>query len=352
MRIFLNQNPDHADAYRTFEVRGVSASELKELRERALTPEQWQAIFPVAVEPAVPREDGPAAPMLGTYRVEEGLVRFSPRFPLLEGQRYRATFLGAAASFEVPRRSRPPTRVSGVYPSAGDLPENLLRMYVYFSAPMRDNEALAHVHLLNADGQEVHGAFLDTQEELWDRSRTRLTLLLDPGRVKTGLAFHDQVGRALVAGKAYRLVVDGGWRDAYGTPLQSSFEKPFRVSGAALAPPEVETWQVAPPRAGTQAPLTLRFPRSLDHVLLALFIHVRRADGQTLPGSIELDQEETVWRFTPEGPWERDSYTVEVDGRLEDLAGNNLYGLFDRPERRTPDRVAMKTASVSFEVAG
>jgi hypothetical protein len=36
-----------------------------------------------------------------------------------------------------------------------------------------------------------------------------------------------------------------------------------------------------------------------------------------------------LWRFTPDKPWPEDRYFVEVDPRLEDVAGNNFNNAFD-----------------------
>ena len=49
----------------------------------------------------------------------------------------------------------PTTRVDHVYPSADVLPDNQLKFYLHFSAPMRRGEAWQHIHLLKQDGQPV-----------------------------------------------------------------------------------------------------------------------------------------------------------------------------------------------------
>ena len=63
--------------------------------------------------------------------------------------------------------------------------------------------------------------FLELEDELqW--SLTRLTLLLDPARVKRGLKPNLDEGRALEAGKRYQLVIDQQWPDATGRPLSEA----------------------------------------------------------------------------------------------------------------------------------
>lgn len=314
-----------------FVVRGASRGDLASLRERAPTPEDWRALFTVAVEPEAPRASGAPLPMLGTYAIDDEGILFTPRYPLSEGQRYRATFGGVSRVFEVPRASRPPTRVLRVYPSADVLPENLLRFYIYFSAPMRDDEALTHLSLVAEDGEEVQGVFLDLRRELWDATGTRLTVLFDPGRVKTGLRAHEHLGRALVAGQRYRLVVRREWRDAFGDPLAAAFEKSFLVTCEDVEPPTLSSWRLEAPARGTRGPLTIALPKAMDHVLMAAFIRVRDPLGRELGGEIDLSRRETEWIFTPGRHWEAGRHCIEVDSRLEDLAGNNLNGRFDRP---------------------
>ena len=106
-----------------------------------------------------------------------------------------------------------------IYPTASELPENLLRLYVYFPRPMALTEGMDNIVLLNDKGMPVTGAFLPTHRELWSPERQRLTLLLDPGRVKSGLAAQELMGRALVSGRSYTLVVSGSSLDVMGCSL-------------------------------------------------------------------------------------------------------------------------------------
>lgn len=221
--------------------------------------------------------------------------------------------------------------MTAIYPTADQLPENLLRFYVYFSAPMREGGVLGHIQLVDLQGQKVEGVFFDSIFELWDPSMRRLTLLFDPGRVKTGLRAHEQLGRALIPGESYVLVIGEGLMDAYGNPLAHSHEKAFTVTEADLTPPDIDNWQIISPSGSTTEPLEIHFPAPLDHGLLAEFVRVQREEGKVVQGEIALDSHETIWRFRPEEPWQAGTYELTVNTRLEDIAGNNLHGLFDIP---------------------
>ncbi|MEM7612716.1 MAG: hypothetical protein AAF270_13605, partial [Pseudomonadota bacterium] len=147
-----------------------------------------------------------------------------------------------------------PTNVE-LYPSAAQLPENLLRLYLYFPRRMGPRVSTADLKLLDVNGEEIAQAFLPTRYELWSSDRTRLTVLLDPGRVKTGLAAHNALGRVLVAGQRYTLVVPGTMADASGCQLGEDIEFTFRAGPADLERPTPATWEVSTPQVATTSPL-------------------------------------------------------------------------------------------------
>lgn len=223
------------------------------------------------------------------------------------------------------------TSVSEVYPTADVLPENLLRFYVYFSAPMRRDGVHTSIALLDSAGAPIPAVFLANQRPLWSPDGRRLTLVLDPGRVKSGLDAHEALGRALVAGERYTLSIDARTLDSEGCQLAGDFTKEFQTSEADLTIPDLDEWTLAAPTAGTREGLDLRLNGSHDHVSLAYRIRVRDSAGAVLAGSIALADHEQVWRFTPRAPWRHENYALVIDTRFEDTAGNRLTGLFDRP---------------------
>ena len=77
------------------------------------------------------------SPVSGRYRMDGATVIFEPHFPLLEGQVYSALIDGATlTAFTIGSDSLPPPEVVAVYPSGPVLPENTLRFYIEFAAPM------------------------------------------------------------------------------------------------------------------------------------------------------------------------------------------------------------------------
>ena len=300
-----------------------------------------------------------AQPMLGSTTTADGVVRFTPRFPLTAGMKYRATWKPtkgepSTAMFAIPKpHVAPTTIVENVFPSARVLPENQLKFYVHFSAPMSKGEAYKHIHLLQADGKAVQLPFLEIDEELWDRDTQRLTLLFDPGRIKRGVLPLAEVGAAIKAGESYRLVIDHGWPDANGVPLRSGYEKQFTGGAADRTSPAIRSWRISAPTMGTSAPLIIEFPEPMERALAMRMIAVEGPGDAAIEGTVELEREETRWRFTPAAPWLAGAYKIKADAALEDLAGNKLNRLFDVDVFTKVDRtITTDLLSVPFTVAG
>ena len=225
----------------------------------------------------------------------------------------------------------PNTIVSDVYPTGIRLPENLLRFYIYFSAPMGQGDILPAIDLLDDQGRVITGVFLANRFDLWSADRTRLTLLLDPGRVKTGLIANREMGRALVAGETYHLRVSEEAKDVMGCPIAAAHRITFEAIQADLASPSTTDWELSAPRIGTRAPLIVLLDGPLDHLSLAYRLRVIGPDGVPIPGRITLQAAETRWQFTPNAPWRDATYQLAIDPQLEDLAGNRPGVLFDQP---------------------
>lgn len=327
------------------DVVGLSPGDLSALASTTLTPDAWTALLRVAVGDA---DDADQPAVLGTYTIGDGVLRFAPRFPFDPGQRYdvrldpsRLPSSSAAAgwrsqiirtSVALPaREGRPTTRVVRVFPGADDVPENLLRMYILFSAPMSLGGASGFVRLLDEHERVVEDPFLPLDVPLWNHNRTRYTVLFDPGRVKRGILPNEEMGRALEAGRRYTLVVDDGWRDAEGQTLAAPFRRSFRVGPPADDALDPQEWRIEAPRAQTRDPLLVTFPASLDHGLVQRALTVS-LDGERLTGDVQTEAGETRWRFSPSAPWRAGEYQLHASSILEDVAGNRIGRPFEVAE--------------------
>jgi hypothetical protein len=237
--------------------------------------------------------------------------------------------IGAAAPALARHAPSDPARVLAVYPSTYRVPSNLLRIYVEFSSPMQTDWAQTRVRLLDDEGRRVERAFLETDEELWDPSHRRLTMLFDPGRVKRGIKSNLEMGAPLIEGRRYAIVVDSGWPDARGVPLVRSFKHEVVVRPFDGASPDPRRWTLSSPRAGTRDPLVVRFDEPLDHALAARLITVLNESGTGVGGIARLSAGDTAWVFTPASPWRVGAAHLHVSASLEDLAGNSVARVFD-----------------------
>jgi hypothetical protein len=207
-----------------------------------------------------------------------------------------------------------------VLPTGNEWPENQARVHLEFSTPMTPGMASANLRLLDDEGMEVAGAFLTSGEELWDPAGRRLTM---------------EFAGALQAGRSYVIVIDPGWLDARGKQLVAPVAKQFTAVTADRTLPNPDAWRIAAPAFGSQEPVRLAFPESLDYAVLLHAVSVVDADGVMVEGSIEVGNEEREWRFIPTRPWAASKYSLVVDPRLEDAAGNNLMRRFDARDAPT-----------------
>jgi hypothetical protein len=359
-----------------FEVRGLPAGIAGELRRLGPRDARWPRIFGVRV---ISMAGGDQPPMLGSYEPTVDGVRFRPRFPLERGIRYRAVFdwpidndptlpkfarasaLSLGETFLLPAsHTGPLARVEAIYPSSGELPENLLRFYIQFSAQMTQGNCYSRVHLRDeTTGTDVERPFLELPQELWSPDGMRLTLLLEPGRVKHDLVPREEVGPILVAGRTYSLTVDASWPDAEGRPLVAGVRKSFQAVKADPRQLEPNSWILETPAAGTREPLSIRFPKALDRAMLDRVLQILPADvaphastaAPELAGTVRVTDEEKRWTFEPRYPWLAGRYVVAVSTRLEDPSGNSVGQPFEVDLKRTPNRaVPPAVVRIEFDV--
>lgn len=303
-----------------------------------------------------------ATPMLGTYTVVESALRFLPRFPLSPGMRYEVIYRRDLSD----RKSSKQTElfvpiaetklkqavVERICPSASVLPENQLRFYVHFSEPMSRGDSYRHLDLLDAAGNPIPLAFLEIGEELWDPSGRRLTLLIDPGRIKRGLKPREDVGPVLENGKAYCVLIRSSFETATGQKLATEFRKPFRAGPPVEERVDVSRWHIVAPKLNTNAPLAVDFPRPLDRALLERMLWIVDSAGKTISGKVAVADQEKRWEFRPDSPWKAGSYQLVVDTTLEDQAGNNVAKAFEVDENLPIEQAIPKdTASLPFTVS-
>jgi len=322
------------------EIQGLSHADLASLSRANLTADEWATILRVMVQRSA-TASGDLPPMAGRYTADASL-RFWPSFPLDAGRTYEVRFdpsgvsrvglanlSGITGTVSVPSSGKTPsTVVSTVYPTSDVIPENELRMYIRFSAPMGQLGGREHIAFLDDSGTEIPGVVLPLDTDLWNADRTRYTVILDPGRVKREILPNRQMGRPLRDGENISIVVRRDWPDANGLPLAAEFKRRYRVGPSAEHALATKDWHIAAPSVGTRDPVTVTFPAPLDFGLLQRSLAVSR--GVTpVPGDIQIAAGETKWDFVPRAEWERGPYVLTVQPSLEDLAGNRIGRAFE-----------------------
>lgn len=220
--------------------------------------------------------------------------------------------------------AQPALEVVLVQPSAHEVPANLLRMSIEFAAPV-EGPVLPRIALLHADGRLIQEPFL--QQELWSPNGRILTVMLHPGRVKSGLNAREQMGPILTAGDDIVLAFDG-------RPIQRWIVGAARENG-----PVPSAWKLSQISVASKQALVVVLDgpidgRDLDYLAIADSCN-HRVDGRA-----QLKDGESVWTFTPSEPWRAGEYKLVARGILEDPAGNRLGGHFETPIDKPPKPVA------------
>jgi hypothetical protein len=208
-----------------------------------------------------------------------------------------------------------PPRVALVQPSGSEVAANLLRFSIRFEAQL-EGPMLRRLALLRADGMQIQEPFLE--QELWSPDGKLLTVLMHPGRVKTGLIAHDERGPILSPGEDVTLALDGH-------PI-----KQWRVGQAKTVGPAVSAWKISAVCVGSRQPIVVTLNESIDG-RDADYLAIADEAGRRVAGRAHLANGESTWTFVPNSPWRAGAYKLVARGTLEDPAGNRLGSHFETP---------------------
>lgn len=275
--------------------------------------------------------EGERAAVLGTFKEEKDEYVFEPIVPLTFTLRYEVmageVLIG---EIEIPPSEGERPRLLAAYPSQDTVPENLLKIHLHFSRPIAEGRSMNYLTLLKNFRDTVEGTFLDLQPELWNEEGTELTLWLDPGRIKLDLIPNKEMGNPLERGARYTLEISTQCKSKDGIPMDAIHAMDFFVTNRDDQSPVPELWKIRIPKSETYDPLELDFGEALDYILLQYTIRLMDEKGGSVPGKIQVANKEHLFQFLPVESWKTGKYVIKVEGRLEDLAGNNLNHLFER----------------------
>lgn len=326
-RLIVLLNPGQADSVRRQVQKGIKPGEL--LR--------------------VSRADSPGISILGKTRFQSETKQliFEPRFPLDPGTGLTIRLSRGTGSrdwscdFIVPRGSAQNAgRVIKIFPSSDRLPANLLKFYIHFSLPMQRGEIYQYFSIVDlSNRKQVELPFLELPEELWSRDGKRLTLIIDPGRIKRGLKPREEMGAVFEPGRSYEFRISGKWTDQSGRRLGQDVVKKFRVTEEDHQTPDHRKWRLETPVSGTDEPLRIHFDEPLDAALALRVIDVfgpansprtKRDSSQKIDlKDRKLEQQEQDLVLYPQKAWKPGAYLLRIGSELEDRCGNQIGKPFD-----------------------
>ncbi|PHS20160.1 MAG: hypothetical protein COA86_02395 [Kangiella sp.] len=239
--------------------------------------------------------------------------------------------------------------VANVYPTSEKIPENILRFYIYFDAPMREGNIFDFIKLFDEHNNEMSHVFFDSVHELWTPDHKRLTLLLDPGRVKSGLQANSAMGRAFTANKKYKLIVSEGFEAISGLKTTADYVKVFTATSEDREGINISRWQIEFPKHDLDK-LKIDFKEPVDHVSAQHFILIVDHSGKEIEGSIDLQPNETGLVFEPTLPWVKGQYRILINHRFEDIVANNINGAFDHKVGSLMSLNEGEVSSIEFHI--
>ena len=189
-------------------------------------------------------------------------------------------------------------------PSADVVPENQLRMYIHFSAPMGLKGGLDYITLRRREGRRPSSIRFcrSTPSSGTTIARATRCSSIRAGRSAASCRTSRWAARSS-PGKRYTLVVDREWRDGNGLPLKESFTArvPRRSGRRASARHHVVA------RRATRGGLARSARRDVPRSARSRPAAARDGRGQRTASRCRArsrsNQARRVWRFTPRQAW-------------------------------------------------
>ena len=162
---------------------------------------------------------GKSNSMFGDLQKEGSQFSFRPIIPFSIGETYEV-YQKDQVYFEFTVRGKEQKiapKLLGIYPELDTVPENLLKMYLHFDKPMQQSRpTLNFIKVVNETEKKEVEIFLPLENELWNQDRTRLTLWLDPGRIKKDLIPNKEKGIPIEDGSKYTITISKDLEDQEG----------------------------------------------------------------------------------------------------------------------------------------
>ncbi len=289
--------------------------------------------------------------VLGRIEKKDKAYFFVPVIPFT-GQMNYEVVSDAKVVHRVPRRTfiNPP-KVNAFFPNIDTVPENLLKMYVQFNKPIQQSKAtLNFIKVYNQTTEKEVSIFLPLENELWNKEKTSLTLWLDPGRIKQDLIPNKELGKPIIKGNAYKIIIDKALEDQQGNEMKVDFEKIIFVTKRDTQKPTIDNWKIKTPKINTKQSLKIDFKEAVDIVLANEASQVFDPKNELVSGEFLVSKDGDYLFFTPNNQWSKGKYLIRIESSFEDLVGNNLNRLFDTDLENRGEVDTSKTKELFFTV--
>jgi len=318
--------------YGEVSTRHLPPNIVQAIESQSFSFDEWSSFFTVISSKS-------NSPIKGLYRVSNDQVIFTPEndpdpsdqfmvtfsYPnlnvLMQNSLQEAATFSDIVSFTQPSSNQP--EVTAFIPNLKEVPANLLRFYVYFSAPMGADNPYDHITIQDKEGNMLDKPFVIVPEGLWNIDRTRLTLLLHPIQE---MGQEDVIGDVLLAGNSYTLKIKTDWKGASGQPLKENFTQTINASNPLRGAMNINIWALSA-ETNSIGILKVITDHPLDQPLAKRMLFIRNDKGQILPSRVEFDNAEQLKIL-----WKLDgskSLELLIDPRLEDVCGNTPHYAFD-----------------------
>lgn len=290
-------------------------------------------------------DDTPA--IIGTVKKDGSYTTFTPIVPFDQETPYTLVFDDQFFHFEIKRgKDQPIMTVSSIYPSVDEVPANILKWYIRFSQPVNPVRIYEHINFLDQEGKPIDRSILHLGAPLLSEDGTLLTVWIEPGRQKRMLGPNRHLGSVFEPYRQYTLHIADTLKDKHGVPIAKSVRHTFTTTDSDRIKPTIANWSVGSLPSDTRQPLAIKSNDHLDYGSLLDAFSIM-LDDHRVDGVLTYDSETTMIHFTPSDKWKKGSYTIQLGYQLEDLAGNNLHHLFDRPIKGQQEEVASDKLTLS-----
>ena len=269
--------------------------------------------------------------IIGTVNIDGAYITFKPTVPFDQETPYTLVYNDQYFHFEIARsKDQTVMAVTDIYPSVKEVPANILKWYIKFSQPVNPVRIYEHINFLDREGIPIDRSILELGAPLLSEDGMLLTVWIEPGRQKRLLGPNRYLGSVFEPYREYTLQIAHTLKDATGVPIKQSVRHTFTTTGSDRTKPIISDWDVTMLQSDTHQTLMITCNEYLDYGSLLDAFSVW-LDGDRVEGKLSYDGLTSSIHFIPADKWKKGIYTIHVAHQLEDLAGNNLHHLFDRP---------------------